>query len=123
MSHAMESNDSTRHLACKSAEIEVGGMTDVTIRGKLYAIYRLSSGLHVTDGLCPHEQAFLTDGHILEGDLIECPEHKARFHIPTGKAVRRPATSDITVYPVFEESGNIYITLPALRKGERGAGI
>jgi len=50
--------------------------------GRLYAIYHTPSGFYATDGL--HEQEFLADGLVIE-EIIECPRHQGRFHIP-GKA-------------------------------------
>jgi 3-phenylpropionate/trans-cinnamate dioxygenase ferredoxin subunit len=56
--------------------------------GKLYAVYHTPSGFYATDGLCTHEQEFLVDGLVI-GEIIECPRHQGRFHIPSGR-VRLP---------------------------------
>jgi 3-phenylpropionate/trans-cinnamate dioxygenase ferredoxin component len=111
----MAASETKRHPVCDSAELEVGDVTDVKIEGKTYAVYRLADGLHATDGLCTHEQACLADGLVLDGDLIECPKHNARFHIPTGKAVRRPAKADLAVYAVVEEGGKVFIEIAGER--------
>lgn len=98
----------TWHLACRAEELQLEDVTAVTIRGKVYAIYRLAGGCYATDGLCTHEQSPLANGFV-SGEIVECAKHNARFHIPTGKALRRPALKDLACYPVREEDGGLYI--------------
>ena len=100
------------HKACDAAEIDEDEVVEVTIEGKPYALFRISAGYFATDGRCTHEQAPLADGFV-SGDTVECARHNARFHIPTGKAIRRPASTDLTVYPVKVEEDRIHIGLPA----------
>lgn len=100
-----------RHQVCPSAELEPGDVTDVVVGEKTIAVFRLRGQLYATDGLCTHEQACLADGLVLDGDLIECPKHNARFHIPTGKAVRKPAKSDLATYHAFEEDGSVWVVV------------
>ena len=45
-------------------------------------------------------------------DIIECPLHQGRFHIPTGKAKSPPVCIDLKTYPAREEGGRIQIGLP-----------
>jgi 3-phenylpropionate/trans-cinnamate dioxygenase ferredoxin subunit len=45
-------------------------------------------------------------------DIIECPKHNARFHIPSGKAKRPPAKVDLGTYPVKTEGGVLFIGVP-----------
>jgi 3-phenylpropionate/trans-cinnamate dioxygenase ferredoxin subunit len=44
-------------------------------------------------------------------EMIECPKHSARFHIPSGKVKRVPAKDDLKTYPVKTEGGKLYIGL------------
>jgi 3-phenylpropionate/trans-cinnamate dioxygenase ferredoxin subunit len=77
----------------------------------VYAIYRISAGYFATDGHCTHEQSPLADG-LVRGDTIECAKHNARFHIPTRKALRKPALRDLATYPVRKQGDDILISLP-----------
>jgi 3-phenylpropionate/trans-cinnamate dioxygenase ferredoxin subunit len=45
------------------------------------------------------------------GDIIECPLHQGRFHIPTGKAKSAPVCVDLVCYPVKVEGGQVFIQL------------
>ncbi|MCP4403782.1 MAG: non-heme iron oxygenase ferredoxin subunit [bacterium] len=96
------------HKACQIDDIEEEDVIDVKIDGKTYALYFTLGNYYATDGLCSHEQACLADG-LVTGDTIECPKHNARFHIPSGKATRRPARTDLTTYPVKVEEQAIFI--------------
>ena len=100
------------YLACKKDEIEKEDVLGITIEGRSYAVYWIDKGYFASDGLCTHEQSPLEDGFV-SGDMIECAKHNARFHIPTGEAVRKPALTDLKTYPVIVEGDDIYIGIPS----------
>jgi len=79
--------------------------------GKLYAVYHTPSGFYATDGLCTREQEFLVDGLVI-GEIIECPRHQGRFHIPSGKAKGAPVCVDLSTYPTKIKDGQILVGLP-----------
>lgn len=77
--------------------------------GKLQlALYRSNGGYFVTDNVCTHQHALLSDGYLEDG-CIECPLHQARFDIRTGQALCAPATRGIRVYPVKLEGQSICV--------------
>jgi 3-phenylpropionate/trans-cinnamate dioxygenase ferredoxin subunit len=96
------------HKVCQVGDIEGEDVIDVDIDGNTYAVYFTQGAYYATEGLCSHEQARLADG-LVTGDTIECPKHNARFHIPTGKAIRRPARDDLRTYAVKVEGQDIFI--------------
>ncbi|TFG65059.1 MAG: non-heme iron oxygenase ferredoxin subunit [Spirochaetales bacterium] len=96
---------------CRTDEIEVDDVYGSEIEGSSYAVYRLKDRYYATEGLCTHEQAKLCLGY-LDGTIIECPKHNARFDITTGRALRKPAVKDLKTYAVKEENGLLYIGLP-----------
>jgi 3-phenylpropionate/trans-cinnamate dioxygenase ferredoxin subunit len=79
--------------------------------GRIYAVYHTPSGFHATDGICTHENAHLADGLVV-GEIIECPRHQGRFHIPSGKAKGAPACVNLQTYPIKIEAGQIHVGLP-----------
>ncbi len=74
------------------------------------AVYQLSDGVYVTDAICTHGEAPLTDGW-LENDEIECPFHGGRFCVRTGKPTAFPVTVPLRTYPARVESGSIVIEI------------
>ncbi|MGN5477172.1 Rieske 2Fe-2S domain-containing protein [Cupriavidus basilensis] len=59
-----------------------------------WPFYRSDDQYFVTDNVCTHRYALLSDGYLEDG-CIECPLHQARFDIRTGQAMcaRPPPTS------------------------------
>lgn len=99
------------HAVCGVDEIDREDVHPFEHGGKLYAVYHTASGFYATDGLCTHEQEFLTDGLVI-GEIIECPRHQGRFHIPTGEAKGAPVCVDLATYPTKVEGGKIFVGLP-----------
>ena len=80
------------------------------IGDKTFAIYNTEDGYFATDGLCTHEDQHLADGLVID-DIIECPLHQGRFHIPTGKAKSAPVCIDLKTYPVQIVDSIIFIQI------------
>ncbi len=89
-------------------ELEEGFPEGVELEGRRLALFRIGNTVYATDDQCPHEQACLSDGY-LEGEVVECPLHQSRFHIPTGEVLSPPATADLTTYPVKIEDGTVLV--------------
>src|SRR5207244_12349825 len=66
--------------------------------------------VYATDNICTHAYAGLSDGW-LDGEVIECPLHAARFDIRSGKVLDPPATEDLKTYPVRIVDGEIQVRL------------
>jgi 3-phenylpropionate/trans-cinnamate dioxygenase ferredoxin component len=100
-------------LACHVNDIEEEDVAPFDYEGKQYALYHTATGFYATDGLCTHEEEILADGLVL-GEIIECPKHQGRFHIPSGKAKGAPVCIDLRTYATKVEGGHVYIGLPNL---------
>jgi 3-phenylpropionate/trans-cinnamate dioxygenase ferredoxin subunit len=95
---------------CAASEIDAEDVYRFDHEGRPYAIYHAKSGFFATDDVCSHEYAHLSDGLVI-GDVIECPLHQGRFHIPTGKALSPPACAHMKTYPVKNENGALSIQI------------
>jgi nitrite reductase/ring-hydroxylating ferredoxin subunit len=80
--------------------------------GPAVAIFRVDGALYCVDDTCTHEESSLADGYI-EGDVVECSFHFARFSIRTGAVLGLPATLPLHTYPVKVEDGKVYVELAA----------
>jgi 3-phenylpropionate/trans-cinnamate dioxygenase ferredoxin subunit len=98
------------HLVCAADEIDEEDVRRFNHGGRSFAVYNTTSGFYATDGHCTHEKAHLARGLVI-GDIIECPLHQGRFHIPTGKAKSAPVCVDLKCYPVKVEGGQVFIQL------------
>ena len=104
------SQDSNWIEVCATDEIDEDDAVTVERGGRDIAVYRTATGFYATDGICSHAHAVLSDGLIMD-DVVECPLHQGRFHIPTGKALSAPACDDLRTYPVSERDGRLYIRI------------
>lgn len=96
--------------ACAASEIEAEDVVRFQHGSQAYAIYHTGSGFYATADLCTHGGASLSDGLVM-GDVIECPLHQGRFHIPTGKPLTPPACRKLRTYPVRVVDGDIFVEL------------
>jgi 3-phenylpropionate/trans-cinnamate dioxygenase ferredoxin subunit len=48
-------------------------------------------------------------GGFVEGDVIVCPRHGARFSIRTGEALSAPAYEPTDIFPVRVHDGNVQV--------------
>ncbi len=74
-------------------------------------LYRVGERIYALDDTCPHEFALLTDGFV-EGSVIECPLHQARFEITTGALLDGPATCGVRAYEVKLEGDDVLVAAP-----------
>ena len=96
--------------AASRSELAEGEVIGVEIGGHSIALYDADGNLFATDNVCTHAYARLSDGW-LDGELIECPLHAARFDIRTGKVLDPPATVDLRTYPVRVIDDEIQVEL------------
>ena len=73
----------------ETPEIPVGGQKVVTIQGKEILITNIGGNYYAMGNRCTHAGADLSKGS-LDGKIITCPRHKAKFDMTTGNVVFRP---------------------------------
>jgi nitrite reductase/ring-hydroxylating ferredoxin subunit len=86
-------------------------VVEVVREGHVFCAYRIAGKHYVTDGICTHAVSHLAEGFVLD-DIIECPLHNGRFHIPTGKVDAPPACEPLRTYPVRLDGQRLMIELP-----------
>ena len=92
----------------KVGEIPQGGVKVVRIGDQPVAVFHLDGGYFALDDLCTHDGGPLAEGR-LEGDVIECPRHGARFNVRTGAVLCLPAIAPVPTYVVRVEGEEIKI--------------
>ena len=89
-----------------------GDVLGVSVGEEQIALYNLGGEIYATSNVCTHAFALLSDGW-LDGEVIECPLHAARFDVRTGKALCAPAETDIKVFEVKVENADLMLKVPA----------
>ena len=106
----MRGDDTGWVRAAARGDLAEGEVLGVEIAGRSIALYAADDGIFATDNICTHAYACLSDGW-LDGEVIECPLHAARFDIRTGKVLDPPATEDLKTYPARVVGEEIQIRL------------
>jgi nitrite reductase/ring-hydroxylating ferredoxin subunit len=114
------------HTACRSEEVGVGQMKAFTVAGQKVVLYHLTDGFFATQSSCSHIFAPLARGKLLEDRNVQCPFHRARFDIRTGKVVDWAnfppgiqvlnvvrAEKALRTYKVSVEDGSVKIDIPS----------
>lgn len=69
----------------------------IEIERKAIAIFNLSDGFYAIEDNCPHQHLPLADG-LVEGDVITCPYHNAKFNLKSGAVLAPPACENLTIF-------------------------
>ncbi len=93
---------------CKADDLCPGEHVVVDLDGTAVAVFNLDGAFYAIEDVCTHDGAEIASGEV-EGDVIVCPRHGARFCIRTGEVLTPPAYEDLHVFPVRVENGMIQI--------------
>jgi 3-phenylpropionate/trans-cinnamate dioxygenase ferredoxin component len=75
------------------------------------AVFNVAGEFYATDDTCTHEESSLADGYI-DGDVVECAFHFAKFCIRTGEVKSPPARSSLKTYPVrVDDTGEVFVSV------------
>ncbi len=75
-----------------------------------YVLIYHDSQFYMLDSACPHKAAALCDGDLRKG-TIECPWHKARFDIQTGRGLNPLAGGGVSTYSLRQEGDQLLAEL------------
>ncbi len=92
-------------------EFPPGSVRSVYLDGTQIAVFNVSGECFAIEDRCTHDGGVLTGG-ALEGDVVVCPRHAARFCVKTGKVLAPPAYEDVAVFPVRIEAGIVQVRDP-----------
>lgn len=92
----------------KVGEIPPDGVKVVRIEDQLVAVFHVGGRYYAMDDVCTHDGGPVAEGE-LEGDVIECPRHGARFNVRTGAALTLPAVSPVPTHRVRIEGDDIQV--------------
>ena len=111
-------------FVCDEDAIPSGSRKKFDVDGESVLVFHLEDGLFAIQSRCPHMFASLEKGKLIDGHIIQCRIHKARFDIKTGKVIRwahfppgiqalnmvRPQR-DLRTYPVTVEGKKVYVEI------------
>jgi 3-phenylpropionate/trans-cinnamate dioxygenase ferredoxin subunit len=91
-------------------ELTSGSRRVIDMDGVAVAVFNLGGEYFAFQDICPHDGGELANGE-LEGDVIICPRHGARFSIRTGAVLGPPAYEDVRIYSVRVFEGKVQVEM------------
>jgi 3-phenylpropionate/trans-cinnamate dioxygenase ferredoxin subunit len=91
-----------------AAAIPPGDYAQVEVDGVLVAVFNVGGKFYAIDDICTHDGGELASGTV-DGGVIECPRHGARFDIKTGDVLSLPAVVPVPTYAVRIEGNEIQV--------------
>jgi nitrite reductase/ring-hydroxylating ferredoxin subunit len=103
--------------AAEKSEIPAGKMKKVTLQGKAVLLANVNGNYYAIEAKCTHNGGDLSQG-TLQGSIVTCPKHGAKFDVTTGKVISppkvmffHPKIKDEPSYAVKVENENILIKI------------
>ena len=91
-------------------ECQEGKPLQVWVDERPLALCRVGEDVYAISDICTHQEFFLSEGK-LEGSVIECAAHGARFDVTTGKVKRLPAFKPVKTFPVRVVNGDVQVKM------------
>lgn len=89
-------------------ELVPGSRRVIDVDGVAAAVFNLDGRYFAICDTCPHDGGELASGK-LEGDVIVCPRHGARFSVRTGAVLGPPAYEDLKTFRLRVANGMVQI--------------
>lgn len=100
-------------LATTLNDLWEGDFVEAEIDGEqLIILHRPGGEIRAFQGMCPHQEILLADGHIdFDGGTITCSAHEWQFSMETGKGVN-PSGCRLFRYDVKLEGDDVFVGVP-----------
>lgn len=77
--------------------------------GHAVALYKVEDKVYVTDDICSHGEASLSEDGVIDGFIVECTWHFGKFDIRDGKACAMPCEHPLKIWKSEIRENSIYI--------------
>ena len=92
-------------------DVPPGTAMAVDLEGRAVALFNVDGRFYAIDGTCTHRGGPLSQGE-LDGTVVTCPLHGARFNVTTGEVLGPPAARGVARYDVRVEGEDVKIEMP-----------
>jgi 3-phenylpropionate/trans-cinnamate dioxygenase ferredoxin subunit len=91
-----------------ASSIPAGDYAQIEVDGALVAVFNINGTYYAIDDICTHDGGELAGGAV-DGDVVVCPRHGARFCLRTGAALTPPAYEPVRTYPTRINDGVVEV--------------
>ncbi len=93
-----------------TSEVPPGTIKAVEVEGERIALCNVDGEFRAVQDECTHEYFPLSEGQ-LDGDVLTCSLHGARFDVETGEVLGLPADEPVKIYQVRVEGEDILVAV------------
>ncbi len=93
-----------------TSEVPPGTIKAVEVEGERIALCNVDGEFRAVQDQCTHEHFPLSEGQ-LDGDVLTCSLHGARFDVETGEVLGLPADEPVKIYQVRVEGEDILVAV------------
>jgi nitrite reductase/ring-hydroxylating ferredoxin subunit/uncharacterized membrane protein len=104
------------------SDLSDGETLRVEVNGTILVLARSNGNLFAFQEFCTHRFGPLSEGCILEHE-IECPWHRSRFDMQTGKVTSGPAKTNLKCFEVVVRNGAIFVSRHSRPEADLDPGI
>ena len=94
-----------------TANIQPGDYAQVEVDGALVAVFNVSGAFYAIEDVCTHDGGELAGG-AMDGEVVICPRHGARFCLKTGAALTPPAYEPVRTFETRVAGGVVQVKGP-----------
>ena len=92
----------------KASETSAGTISVHEVGELRIALCNVNGRFYAIDDVCTHDGGSLDQGE-LQGQLVECPRHGAKFDVTDGRAVVLPAVLPVKTYAVQVDGDDVRV--------------
>ena len=95
----------------ETKDVPPGTAIAVDVEGHTVALFNVKGTLYAIDDTCTHRGGPLSEWEV-EGTVVTCPLHGARFDVTTGQVLGPPAAKGVARYDVRVDGEDVKIEMP-----------
>ncbi len=93
-----------------TSELAPGEAKEMEVNGKTIALFNLGGSYYAIDNTCTHRGGPLSEGDV-EGQVVTCPWHGAKFNITSGEVLGPPARAGVASYSIRVTGSDVEVEL------------
>ena len=98
------------HKVADRSALSPGKPICVQVDGRSIALFDLGGTCRAVDDECTHAGGNLSEGEV-DGGVVTCPWHGARFDLASGQPLSPPASSPVRTYPVKIQGSEVWLEI------------
>jgi 3-phenylpropionate/trans-cinnamate dioxygenase ferredoxin subunit len=100
-----------RRRVCRKSDVPKNTMKSFDVEGEPLLIANVGGAFYCVADTCSHAMAYLSEGELLDGCRVQCPDHGAIFDLKTGEALALPAVSPVETFKIVVDGEELFVEI------------